>query len=95
MNEQNGEVTLDDRELDIPVYSPVCTFCQHVRLEPRRTCAAFPDGIPLEIWMGDNKHTSAVRGDHGVMFELSDNVSIEVAKKNNLPSPTEDRVGHS
>ena len=78
---------LDDRELEIPVYSPVCTFCRHVRLEPRRTCAAFPDGIPLEIWMGNNKHTLAFTGDHGVLFELSDDVPSAVAKENNLVTP--------
>ena len=39
----------------------------------------------MEIWMGDNKHTSAFPGDNGIRFEVSDSVSVEVAKKNNLP----------
>lgn len=31
-------------------------------------CAAFPDGIPKEIWRGDNNHTKPYQGDHGIQF---------------------------
>lgn len=56
-----------DREFEIRQYSPVCLFCKH--LTGFRTCKAFPEEIPLEIWNGENKHTEPYEGDHGVRFE--------------------------
>jgi hypothetical protein len=63
-----------DASFKIPVYSPVCSLCRHLRPEDGefgRTCAAFPkaDRIPLVIWEGENKHRSAFPGDHGIQFE--------------------------
>ena len=36
----------------------------------RPACAAFPEGIPLEIAYGSNLHLEPVRGDHGILFEV-------------------------
>jgi hypothetical protein len=54
-----------------PSGSVVCSFCRHLISPgcPLRTCAAFPDGIPAEIWDGTNHHTEAVAGDHGLRFQ--------------------------
>jgi len=60
---------LDDSELYIPVFSSVCTFCKHWNQKPGRTCKAFPEGIPMEIWEGRNKHTEPYEGDQGIQFE--------------------------
>ena len=62
-------VTLDDSELTNEIYSPICTYCRHANVDNARVCAAFPNGIPLEIWNGDNPHTSPYPGDHGIRFE--------------------------
>ena len=43
----------------------MCDKCQ--RLEGFRKCEAF-DEIPLEIWLGENKHRSHVPGDSGLTF---------------------------
>lgn len=53
------------------VSSPVCTFCSHLHDHKpgRQTCAAFPRGIPDEIWDGKNPHTSPVEGDNGIVFQ--------------------------
>ena len=60
---------IDDRELDVFQYSPVCSKCKHEGLELRR-CKAFGDNdIPLSIWEGKNKHTNPVDGNHGIQFE--------------------------
>lgn len=87
-DEDIGENALDDRELSIPVFSSVCSFCRHSNNDPERTCAAFPEGIPMEIWMGSNKHIASYPGDHGIQFDLADVVPIAVATKRNLPLPT-------
>ena len=60
---------IDDSEFDHPVYGPVCTMCKHLESLEHRTCAAFPDGIPFEIWDGKNNHTKSYKGDHGILFE--------------------------
>ena len=59
-----------DQEFDTPVYSPICAFCLHHRLDPHRTCDAFPDGIPRPIWIGDHAHRTAYPGDHGIRFVM-------------------------
>lgn len=60
-----------DKGHSIPVYSPVCALCKHLRFEQGRTCAAFPanDAIPLEIWNGENDHKRPYPGDNGIQFE--------------------------
>ena len=45
-----------DKDLNIPVYSEVCTLCVHLKSISKKTCDAFPLGIPVEIWNGNNKH---------------------------------------
>jgi len=32
-------------------------------------CLAFPEGIPEEILLGDNKHLEPVKGDSGITYE--------------------------
>jgi len=60
-----------DKGHDIPVYSEVCTYCKHLQLstEKKRVCDAFPDGIPLTIWLGKISHKKPYTGDHGIRFE--------------------------
>ncbi len=52
----------------IPVYSDICTYCRHWHVGPGHTCAAFPEGIPMPIWLGENNHRAPYEGDHGVQF---------------------------
>ena len=48
-------------------FSSVCNFCaRHDVLS--KTCAAFPDGIPEEIWSGSNTHEARYEGDHGLQY---------------------------
>jgi len=56
-----------DRSLAIPRFSPVCAFCRH--RTGFRTCEAFDDQIPLDIWVGQNSHQRPYPGDHGIQFE--------------------------
>ncbi len=62
---------IDDRIFDIPVYSPTCVFCKHLR--DGRSCDAFPapDSIPMEIWIGDSDHREPYPGDRGIRFEMT------------------------
>ena len=63
-------ITLDpDGEMPIIGY---CIFCSHLNREKgalgERVCDAF-ENIPVEIWKGENKHTSPYPGDHGITFQ--------------------------
>ena len=58
--------TLDE---SIPMVSRTCTACRHFHADVDRTCAAFPNGIPLEIWKAENGHRKPYPGDHGIRFE--------------------------
>jgi hypothetical protein len=55
-------------------FSIICTGCKHFNEKSpftgkTMTCKAFPKGIPLEIWNGENTHIAAYPGDGGVQFE--------------------------
>jgi hypothetical protein len=56
---------------DIPSISPVCTFCAHFDETDvlARLCKAFPNGIPLDIWVGQQNHDDPYPGDNGIRFE--------------------------
>jgi hypothetical protein len=51
------------------IISPTCNLCRHRTLDTSHTCAAFPDGIPRQIWNGQHDHTTPFPGDHGILFE--------------------------
>ena len=69
----------DLADLSVPTFSEVCTWCRHLRDDGAdRTCDAFPDGIPMEIWKGENDHRASFPGDGGIVFEP-------------IPAPTERR----
>jgi hypothetical protein len=61
---ERGGAVLDDSELSIPAFSPVCTYCTHWR-PGGRSCAAFPtkNGIPMAIWLGNNRHLAPYGGE--------------------------------
>lgn len=49
-------------------YTPKCFECAHFQgmVGRKVRCAAFPDGIPIEVFRGI--HNEPVDGDHGIRF---------------------------
>jgi hypothetical protein len=45
----------------------ICVLCAH--LDDKQTCAAFPQGIPAEIWKGEVDHHDPYPGDNGIQFK--------------------------
>jgi len=63
------QAKIDDREMGIPAFSPVCLYCKNlINYGLGRRCKAFKN-IPLPIWEGKNKHNKPYNGDGGIMFE--------------------------
>lgn len=60
---------LDDKILYEVIYSPVCGRCARLQDGVKKTCGAFPAGIPDAIWRGANKHRKPYPGDHGLTFQ--------------------------
>ena len=55
----------------------VCVLCNHLdrralREQKRLVCPAFPNGVPREIREGYHEHRTPFPGDHGIRFELWD-----------------------
>lgn len=65
-------VWLHCAEPEVPLLRLVCTYCRHFDPDGEtvtRWCAAFPDGIPMPIWLDEHTHQEAYPGDHGIQFE--------------------------
>ena len=49
---------------------PTCVSCKHFNpLDEQRTCAAFPGGIPDQIYSGEHLHLDPYPGDNGIQYE--------------------------
>lgn len=61
------------------ICSSLCIHCAH-RIGVRRDhqCAAFPDGIPLDIINGRIDHRLPVDGDHGIRYEHASDLRPEI-----------------
>lgn len=51
-----------------PWRSDTCWDCRHLQYLSK-TCAAFPAGIPLEVWQAYRAHRSPIIGDNGIQYE--------------------------
>ena len=78
MNEPQGRETLDGQEF-FGLFRAVCLGCKHKHRTVRPVCAAFPDGIPEEIWQGRNPHAEAFPGDHGIRYEPPQRTEVKAA----------------
>jgi hypothetical protein len=59
-------------EFRAPLFSLTCTNCSNLTEPGERKCRAFTNGIPIDIWNGENNHTKPVAGDNGILFEKLD-----------------------
>lgn len=60
--------TIPNRVEDMIRPPAYCALCIHYNVQERR-CAAFPDGIPREIYDGRIDHRRSYEGDNGLRFQ--------------------------
>lgn len=62
-------VVLDDEIHALPAISPQCVTCAHLTSGVDRQCAAYPEGIPDEVWTGLISHKRPYQGDNGIHYQ--------------------------
>lgn len=68
----------------------MCAFCKHRQDRtngeiqpglPQPRCAAFPFGIPTEIWHDFFDHREVFPGDRGIRFETASSIGTEYVSR--------------
>jgi hypothetical protein len=72
-----------DRSLGKPM-SRQCIVCQHRSRGLKRTCDAFPQGIPEAILSGEFDHSAPYPGDNGIRFQP---IQLEVRSASKTATP--------
>lgn len=68
-----------------------CRVCAHFKeqmADGKPTCAAFPSGIPLPIFYGQQDHAQPVEGDGGITFRSKYDVEGSTAITDHVISQT-------
>lgn len=65
--EGTGSGRFDSSNDPVFVRVGICHSCKHNR--KRGKCAAFPDGIPAQVLVGNVLHTRPISGDNGLQYE--------------------------
>ena len=55
---------------------PICMWCKHFHRSGHLACDAFPEGIPEAIWYHQDDQIQPFPGDHGIQFELDEEVRL-------------------
>ena len=79
---------LDD--FDKEIGGLMCYHCRHYYEGGRFACAAFPDGIPDDVW--HDEHYEPYPGDHGIQFEELSPEEMEERSKRMRSVETEKRA---
>lgn len=64
-----------DKNHNLPIFI-VCDFCKNV-IEKKRTCRAFPKGIPNVILEGKDEHNTLINGQNGLYLYKPINEKIK------------------
>ncbi len=70
----------------------MCYNCKHFHGPARRTCDAFRDGIPGNLFWGGKPHTKHYPGDWGIQFEpIRDHSEVRPAEVGSIAAKADAR----
>ncbi|GEM_PF-2746230 len=54
-----------------------CWFCIHHFTGTWGACSAFPNGIPIDVYVGQRSHKTPIEGDNGIQFRLINDRTVQ------------------
>jgi hypothetical protein len=64
------------------ILRPMCLDCKNlIEIKMVQACRAFPEKIPMAIWLGEHDHHMPYEGDNGILFESGEPAMYQMERE--------------